>query len=112
MLRRVRTTPALHWGRAPALQNVFCQPADGIRDIGVTGVQTCALPISDLDRRPPPLNPTPGSPRTISFAPRAAGESEVFGFKQIQEPLFRAARPSYAKTSRTTTPKGASAICG
>src|SRR3712207_9472115 len=24
---------------------VFCQAEDGIRDIGVTGVQTCALPI-------------------------------------------------------------------
>src|SRR3712207_9565236 len=24
----------------------FCQAEDGIRDIGVTGVQTCALPIS------------------------------------------------------------------
>src|SRR5947209_18913473 len=26
---------------------VFLQAEDGIRDIGVTGVQTCALPISD-----------------------------------------------------------------
>src|SRR3712207_6925841 len=26
----------------------FFQAEDGIRDIGVTGVQTCALPISDL----------------------------------------------------------------
>src|SRR3712207_8371594 len=28
----------------------FFQAEDGIRDIGVTGVQTCALPISDLAR--------------------------------------------------------------
>src|SRR5215217_8746444 len=27
----------------------FFQAEDGIRDIGVTGVQTCALPISRLD---------------------------------------------------------------
>src|SRR5947209_10053174 len=27
----------------------FFQAEDGIRDIGVTGVQTCALPISELD---------------------------------------------------------------
>src|SRR3712207_7177203 len=27
----------------------FFQAEDGIRDIGVTGVQTCALPISDVD---------------------------------------------------------------
>src|SRR3712207_7783029 len=26
---------------------LFCQAEDGIPDIGVTGVQTCALPISD-----------------------------------------------------------------
>src|SRR3712207_6227442 len=29
----------------------FFQAEDGIRDIGVTGVQTCALPISDEERR-------------------------------------------------------------
>src|SRR3712207_6861530 len=28
---------------------VFFQAEDGIRDIGVTGVQTCALPISALE---------------------------------------------------------------
>src|SRR3712207_3567988 len=28
---------------------VFFQAEDGIRDIGVTGVQTCALPISDIE---------------------------------------------------------------
>src|SRR5437762_11775452 len=28
----------------------FFQAEDGIRDTSVTGVQTCALPISDLDR--------------------------------------------------------------
>src|SRR3712207_8005994 len=30
----------------------FFQAEDGIRDIGVTGVQTCALPISEEKRRP------------------------------------------------------------
>src|SRR3712207_8738711 len=33
---------------------VFFQAEDGIRDIGVTGVQTCALPISP----PPPISTT------------------------------------------------------
>src|SRR3712207_6883705 len=28
---------------------LFFQAEDGIRDIGVTGVQTCALPISELE---------------------------------------------------------------
>src|SRR5258707_5342210 len=27
----------------------FCQAEDGIRDIGVTGVQTCALPICGIN---------------------------------------------------------------
>src|SRR5882757_10620197 len=36
----------------------FFQAEDGIRDIGVTGVQTCALPIS-LDRRRPDRAPGP-----------------------------------------------------
>src|SRR3712207_1934824 len=33
----------------------FFQAEDGIRDIGVTGVQTCALPISERRRERPPL---------------------------------------------------------
>src|SRR5258707_4167092 len=33
----------------------FLQAEDGIRDIGVTGVQTCALPISPADLKPPLL---------------------------------------------------------
>ena len=33
----------------------FFQAEDGIRDIGVTGVQTCALPISSLSHRHYPL---------------------------------------------------------
>src|SRR3712207_7193032 len=32
----------------------FFQAEDGIRDIGVTGVQTCALPILIRDEPPPP----------------------------------------------------------
>src|SRR6202022_4956820 len=33
----------------------FFQAEDGIRDIGVTGVQTCALPISPMIARPSPV---------------------------------------------------------
>src|SRR3712207_7750713 len=40
-------------GRHREVRNdFFFQAEDGIRDIGVTGVQTCALPISS--RGPPP----------------------------------------------------------
>src|SRR5438445_11672456 len=38
----------------------FFQAEDGIRDIGVTGVQTCALPISE-SKTPPRLPPRPQS---------------------------------------------------
>src|SRR3712207_6993638 len=34
----------------------FFQAEDGIRDMGVTGVQTCALPISRHDRYATPLH--------------------------------------------------------
>src|SRR3712207_9239069 len=34
----------MYWGDV-----FFFQAEDGIRDIGVTGVQTCALPISDTE---------------------------------------------------------------
>src|SRR3712207_9454303 len=40
----------------------FFQAEDGIRDIGVTGVQTCALPISLTLSVPKPMLPTAGVP--------------------------------------------------
>src|SRR3712207_8938317 len=45
----------------------FFQAEDGIRDIGVTGVQTCALPISS--RAPPRPPPAPPPPRPSPTAP-------------------------------------------
>src|SRR2546422_5772710 len=36
----------------------FFQAEDGIRDVAVTGVQTCALPISNVEARYAVLNPT------------------------------------------------------
>src|SRR5256885_8189971 len=47
----------------------FFQAEDGIRDYKVTGVQTCALPISPIAPRiaPPPITPsTPCVGKTIS----------------------------------------------
>src|SRR5256885_8057540 len=35
----------------------FCQAEDGILDYKVTGVQTCALPISRVGRQPSPATP-------------------------------------------------------
>src|SRR3712207_7166916 len=75
----------------------FFQAEDGIRDIGVTGVQTCALPIYGSLRMVPPLraaaapavapalrkgraaaagSPRPAQPRDLRAGPRAAGRSE------------------------------------
>src|SRR2546427_4199082 len=45
-------TPAIHTARA--WEPVFFQAEDGIRDLTVTGVQTCALPICERDPMSPP----------------------------------------------------------
>src|SRR5215204_4518710 len=53
----------------------FCQAEDGIRDHCVTGVQTCALPIS-VAHRPNPPNPLMEGPRGSSgWAKRPAGSA-------------------------------------
>src|SRR3712207_7289390 len=46
----------------------FFQAEDGIRDIGVTGVQTCALPISTRRAR----MAAPGLPALLALAARRA----------------------------------------
>src|SRR5882757_4316841 len=54
----------------------FFQAADGIRDIGVTGVQTCALPISrrDADRgNAPDLGDVPGDRAAVVGCRRRRG---------------------------------------
>src|SRR3712207_8016649 len=50
----------------------FFQAEDGIRDIGVTGVQTCALPISAgwSTRATSPPTPTPTSAASTCPPPR------------------------------------------
>src|SRR5687768_18284841 len=53
----------------------FFQAEDGIRDVAVTGVQTCALPIFAMPRpaaRPPPA----GRPSRAPRAPKRLGRSE------------------------------------
>src|SRR3712207_8713555 len=48
----------------------FFQAEDGIRDIGVTGVQTCALPISTPTeaREATPVPPSPGQDPLVAAA--------------------------------------------
>src|SRR3712207_7508668 len=61
----------------------FFQAEDGIRDIGVTGVQTCALPISPPTNRPYPAlsstKDTPPAPATTSGTTPTKIKSSVLG---------------------------------
>src|SRR3712207_8542977 len=54
----------------------FFQAEDGIRDIGVTGVQTCALPISRPDAPHPHAAGGLGGPPS---PPRTGGRKEAEG---------------------------------
>src|SRR3712207_8080559 len=56
----------------------FFQAEDGIRDIGVTGVQTCALPISPPPGAPPRQGPAScAATRSSTTAPEAAAGSSA-----------------------------------
>ena len=44
----MQRVPTKYWD--VAVVNFFFQAEDGIRDIGVTGVQTCALPIYERSK--------------------------------------------------------------
>src|SRR5256885_5841586 len=86
----------------------FFQAEDGIRDYKVTGVQTCALPISPTTAAPapaPPSRPTPPAPapawdpvqlrqRLASQSPRMQHAIEGFAqdFADAPQQLRRAAR--------------------
>src|SRR5215217_9018156 len=60
----------------------FFQAEDGIRDIGVTGVQTCALPICCWGGTSPGPRTTAGDPVSGRFAfPRT---TKLFGVRRIE----------------------------
>src|SRR2546429_246697 len=54
----------------------FFQAEDGIRDVAVTGVQTCALPISALVHDCPACRASPGSSPTREPSPPGRGRGE------------------------------------
>src|ERR1035437_4522811 len=76
---------------------LFFQAEDGIREIGVTGVQTCALPISvnpvnpvaPVDPVDPvnPVNPVEGPADTAGLSDSGGGSSRFPG-RPIQEIAF------------------------
>src|SRR2546422_1688768 len=84
----------------------FFQAEDGIRDVAVTGVQTCALPISRLfDRRPPPRKPiiahlvALGRPRDPRLLPRKESPPPSAASRPVPVPSTAAA-PSTAPPKR------------
>src|SRR5262249_58996385 len=82
----------------------FFQAEDGIRDWSVTGVQTCALPISMLAspvsvngllgskvRKPVKLTLDPNNPLTETvFEVRATGDSDLSSSVEIPQQIGRA----------------------
>src|SRR6266436_5631139 len=62
----------------------FFQAEDGIRDVAVTGVQTCALPISQLFRRSRRFEGTfPGRPRNGIRIPWTLGKERTRGYHMV-----------------------------
>src|SRR6266487_6376559 len=85
---RIALNMALMW-RTLSLSSVFFfQAEDGIRDGRVTGVQTCALPISGCD---PPRAPQRGWPdsHTPRAAPAARSEEHT---SELQSPVHLVCR--------------------
>src|SRR3712207_8873523 len=62
----------------------FFQAEDGIRDIGVTGVQTCALPI--FRRQPPQLNYPPGTVPDPDHGSKLDIQSDQSGISTMTPP--------------------------
>src|SRR2546427_8316653 len=73
----------------------FFQAEDGIRDLTVTGVQTCALPISSVTEAPAPAANAATAPET-GRKPAPAAKAE----KPDQATPARNAKPSQPADSR------------
>src|SRR3712207_9077049 len=79
----------------------FFQAEDGIRDIGVTGVQTCALPISELSHH---------EPSTFDIAGRRVGGGETFCL--IAGPCTVESRTQTLSVAQAVKAAGASMLRG
>src|SRR5256886_9052109 len=86
----------------------FFQAEDGIRDLTVTGVQTCALPISlatigtgSLSRRAPSLFPHRRNSREIlaAWSTQTTGSRYLFSFLPLGHPMHRLS-PQVAQSHR------------
>src|SRR6266496_5120797 len=77
----------------------FFQAEDGIRDLYVTGVQTCALPISLLAEQDSKPGRAPSAKRVTAKPAASSGERAA----------SRRAAPSRARTAAKATAKPAAA---
>src|SRR2546427_9459413 len=78
----------------------FFQAEDGIRDLTVTGVQTCALPISMRSR----ISSSQGWPVAISAASRSrapSSQARASNSARRDLPLFWPPRMSWLRASRS-----------
>src|SRR5690606_41129028 len=98
------------------------QAEDGIRDFHVTGVQTCALPISTVgaptDRTRSPLHATPPTctitgDRAAAHAPARGGAGPRGGASRAPAgPRGGASRAPAGRSEERRVGKGGSARCG
>src|SRR5256885_9022885 len=119
-MRESKTDVLLSWGGGSMLECVarsacvyfFFQAEDGIRDYKVTGVQTCALPISYItwfsvrfcSRLEQALSKTISSRQSvISAAPRATFCTRSYS---AAASWLRAARTRYSTSARACTTLG------
>src|SRR5215203_7004275 len=92
-----------------AVEDFFFQAEDGIRDIGVTGVQTCALPIS---REGTAVNPIVNR-STLPGSPPSASTSESTTASSEGRPVTPTRLPSRSRGRRTgPTPLASTAASG
>src|SRR5205823_9623492 len=83
---------------------LFFQAEDGIRNKLVTGVQTCALPISDLAARPDPRQPLPAPelPQRGHSAHVDGDPGKQIGRASCRERVYDTVGAVPAKTTKAT----------
>src|SRR6266496_6086349 len=99
----------------------FFQAEDGIRDLYVTGVQTCALPISRRNRSAAAPRRRPPSPGPSAFLPRRARRGTTAFPSSWDCPAYKPSYPArtrdrvrQSETGSSHQPPclGGGAICG
>src|SRR5947209_14420264 len=92
----------------------FFQAEDGIRDIGVTGVQTCALPIWRRRSRTTGASQVPGTRvREFTFARGCLRdrEDDLPELRPCLEPLVRRSRSEERRVGKEWRYRGAGQHC-